>query len=295
MEHQGVRGRVMRNAPMSRYTSMKVGGPAPYLFYPENEKEIVTVMKWLQKRGTPFRFLGNGTNVIVADKGVDAGIVRITRIRHLRFRKEGGGVLVEAAGGMPLRALISECQRRCLSGIEKLYGIPGTVGGAVRMNAGSFGVSISDRLTSVRVIDRDGARMVRKEDIEFGYRRSSFGDGQCIVGATFELEDGDPDRIKAEMEGLWRLRMQKHPVEFPSAGSVFKNGDGIACWRLIEQAGLRGLEVGGARVSEKHANFIVNGGGARAADVKGLIETVKTRVRETTGFVLEEEVELWGF
>ena len=128
MEQQGIRGKMIRNAPMKRYTSMRVGGSAPYLFYPEGEREITTIMEWLRRRGTPFRFLGNGTNVIVADRGVNAGVIRTTRIRHLRFQKTNGGALVEAAGGLALRALIGECQRRGLSGLEKLYGIPGTVG-----------------------------------------------------------------------------------------------------------------------------------------------------------------------
>ncbi len=295
MEQQGIRVKMIRNAPMKRYTSMRVGGSVPYLFYPEGEGEITTIMEWLRRRGTPFRLLGNGTNVIVADGGVNAGVIRTTRIRHLRFRKTNGGALVEAAGGLPLRALIGESQRRGLSGLEKLYGIPGTVGGAVRMNAGSFGVSVSDCLRSVRVVDHAGVRTMARGDIGFGYRTSSFGNGQCVVEATFELLDGDPQRIKAEMESLWRLRVQKHPMEMPSAGSVFKNTNGVACWRLIDRAGLRGLKIGGARVSEKHANFIVNTGGAKASDVRDLIETVKRRVREATGVGLEEEVELWGF
>jgi len=295
MEQQGIRGQVVKDASMKRYTSMKVGGPVPYLFYPEDEKDVTTVMGWLRRRGLALRFLGNGTNVIVADKGADVGLIRITRIRHLRFHRTVGGTLVEAAAGLSLKALIRECCRRGLAGLEKLYGIPGTVGGAIKMNAGSFGVSVSDCLKSVRIVDEHGIRVVQKEEIEFGYRRSSFGTGQCIFEATFELADGDPERIKANMDSVWRQRWEKHPMELPSAGSVFKNSDGLACWRFIEQAGLRGLRIGGASLSEKHANFIVNAGNASAADIERLIDTVKKGVREATGVALEEEVELWGF
>jgi UDP-N-acetylmuramate dehydrogenase len=295
MEFQGIRGRIVEKAPMKRYTSMKVGGLVPYLFYPEDEADVTATMGWLRRQGLPIRFLGNGTNVIVADKGMDVGLIRITRIRHLRFRRTTGGALVEAAGGLPLKALIKECCRRGLGGLEKLYGIPGTVGGAIKMNAGSFGVSVSGCLQSVRIADGDAIRVVPKEKMEFGYRQSSLRDDQCILEATFAMTDGDPEGFKADMDYLWRERWRKHPMDLPSAGSTFKNRDGVACWRFIDEAGLRGLSIGGASVSEKHPNFIVNTGKARAADVKGLIDAVKKGVREATGVALEEEVELWGF
>jgi len=286
---------VVRNASMKRYTSMKVGGPVPYLVYPEDEKDLITTIEWLRHQGLGVRFLGNGTNVIVADKGVEVGLIRMTRVRHLHFHNIPGGARVEAAGGLSLKILIRECCGRGLAGLETLYGIPGTIGGAVKMNAGSFGASISGCLRSVRVADSDGVRTIERANMDFGYRSSSFQNAQCILEAAFELRTDDTQRIKADMEYVWQKRQQKHPMELPSAGSVFKNRPGTACWKLIDEAGLRGLRIGGACVSEKHANFIVNTGHASAADVRGLINEVKKGVRETTGVTLDEEVELWGF
>jgi UDP-N-acetylmuramate dehydrogenase len=285
---------MIRDASMKRYTSMKVGGPVAFLCYPEDEADVTSAMEWLSGRGLTMRFLGNGTNVVVADRGLNAGLIRITRIRHLRVRKTTGGGVVDAAGGLPLKALIRECCRRGLSGLENLYGIPGTVAGAVKMNAGSFGVSVSDCLGSVRLVDSDGIRTVDREEMHFGYRTSSFGRRECILSASFRLVDGDPESLEAAMDHYWRARVEKHPMDFPSAGSIFKNTDGPA-WRAIDAAGLRGFRIGGACVSEKHSNFVINTGGARAHDVKRLIDTVKTRVLEATGVALEEEVELWGF
>jgi UDP-N-acetylmuramate dehydrogenase len=296
MGQQGIRGRVVRNALMKRYTSMKVGGAVPYLFYPEDEEDVITGMRWLRDRGVSYRFLGNGTNVIVSDAGMDVGLMRVTRMRHLRFTRTEGGALVKASAGLPLKTLIKECAARGLSGMEMLFGIPGTVGGAIKMNAGSFAVSVSDSLQSVRLADRNGAiRSLGKREMEFGYRSSSVGRGQCVLEAAFRLTDADPGRIKADMEFVWRQRREKHPMEMASAGSIFKNRNGAPSWKYIDKAGLRGFRIGNACVSEKHANFIVNMGNATASDVKRLIDTVKQGVRDATGVVLEEEVELWGF
>lgn len=294
MERQGIRGQIVLNASMKRYTSMKVGGPVRYLCYPENEEDITTAIKWLQSQRLPVRFLGNGTNVIAADGGLEIGIIRTTKIRHLRFRNTPDGVMADAAGGVSLKVFISECCRRGLSGLEKLYGIPGTIAGAIKMNAGSFGVSISGCLRSVRIADPDGIRTIHTQDMQFGYRRSSILDSQCILAASFELLNGNPEAIRAQMDSCWRQRLEKHPMELPSAGSVFKNSSGPA-WRIIDEAGLRGLRIGGACISEKHPNFIVNTGGASAHDVKSLIDVIKRKVREAKGITLEEEVELWGF
>jgi UDP-N-acetylmuramate dehydrogenase len=296
MEPRIIKGQVVSGASMKRYTSMKVGGCVPYLFYPEDEDDVAAAMRWLRDNGMPFRILGNGTNVVVADEGMAIGVIRVTRINHLRFTEYSGDCLVEASAGLPLGRLIAECCRRGLSGLEKLYGIPGTVGGAIKMNAGSFSVSVSDCLKAVRLANRNGdIYPLEKKDMEFGYRTSSVGAGQCILTATFEMMREDPERIKAEMDHVWHERLAKHPMDLPSAGSIFKNRNGNAAWREIDRAGLRGLRIGGACVSEKHSNFIVNAGNATASDVRQLIEAVKKGVRETTGAALEEEVEMWGF
>lgn len=296
MEQGAIKGQIVRDVSMKRYTSMKVGGHVPYLLYPESNEEVAKAIKWLRDRDMTFRILGNGTNVIVADEGMAIGVIRITRMRHLRFIEAGKGTLVEASGGLPLGTLISECCKRGLSGLEKLYGIPGTVGGAIKMNAGSFASSVSDCLRSVKLANRNGDIYdFEKKDMEFGYRTSSVNAGQCVLSAVFEMKGEDPAHIKAEMDRVWRERLEKHPIDMPSAGSVFKNRNGSAAWRYIDQAGLRGLRIGGACVSEKHSNFIVNMGNATASDVKALIDAVKKGVREATGVALEEEVEMWGF
>jgi len=296
MEPRGIRGRVVTGAPMKRYTSMRVGGPAPYLFYPEDAAGVAEAIGWLARKKLPFRFLGKGTNVIVADRGIDMGIIRTTGMGHLRFRTTVGGALCDAGAGLPLKRLIAAAAARGLSGLEKLYGIPGTVGGAIKMNAGSFGAAVSDCLVSVVCVDEKGkVRTMQAGEITFGYRRSSIRETECIVGATFRLASGDRAAIEAEMDDLWRQRLEKHPMDLPSAGSVFKNKSGAPAWTYIDRAGLRGFTAGRACVSAKHPNFIVNLGGATASDVLRLIETVKKGVRETTGIELEEEVELWGF
>jgi UDP-N-acetylmuramate dehydrogenase len=281
---------------MKRYTSMKVGGPAPYLFYPEDAAGVAEAIGWLGRKKLPFRFLGKGTNVIVADRGIDMGIIRTTGMGHLRFRTTVGGALCDAGGGLPLKKLIAAAAARGLSGLEKLYGIPGTVGGAIKMNAGSFGAAVSDCLVSVVCVDEKGkVRAMQADEMTFGYRRSSIGKTECIVEATFRLAPGDRAAIEAEMDDLWRQRLEKHPMDLPSAGSVFRNESGTPAWTYIDRAGLRGFTTGRACVSAKHPNFIVNLGGASASDVLRLIETVKKGVREATGIELEEEVELWGF
>jgi UDP-N-acetylmuramate dehydrogenase len=294
--HPVIRGNIIVQASMKRYTSMKVGGAAPYLIYPRDEQDVLAAMEWLSEWKLPVRFFGNGTNVIVSDEGIGYGLIRITRMRHLSFIPAGDGVIVEVSGGFSLKTLIRECVRRGYGGLEKLYGIPGTVGGAVKMNAGSFGVCVSDHLLSVRLVSSGGAiRKVAKKDLGFGYRHSSLKPDEGVLEAAFELKADDPVRIKADMDYVWKERLDKHPMDLPSAGSVFKNALVAPCWKYIDMAGCRGLRVGGAAVCEKHANFIVNTGNANASDVKGLIAAVKDCVREATGILLEEEVEFWGF
>jgi UDP-N-acetylmuramate dehydrogenase len=296
MEPCGIRGRVVTNAPMKRYTSMRVGGPAPYLFYPEDAAGVAEAVGWLAKKKLPFRFLGKGTNVIVADRGIDMGVIRTTGMRRLRFRTMEGGAFCDAGGGLLLKRLIGAAAARGLSGLERLFGIPGTVGGAIKMNAGSFGAAVSDCLVSVVCVNEKGrTAAVQAGEITFGYRSSSIRDTECVVEATFRLASGDRAAIEADMDDVWRQRIEKHPMDLPSAGSIFKNKSGRPAWTYIDRAGLRGFTSGRACVSAKHPNFIVNLGGASASDVLAVIETVKKGVREATGVDLEEEVELWGF
>jgi len=295
MEWKRVKGQILEDAPMRRYTSMKVGGPARYLAYPVDAPDLVRVVEIAKAKRMSHRFLGNGTNVIVGDRGVDHAVIRITKMRHMQFEKRTNGVRAEVSGGISLQRFIRECAGRGLSGIEKLYGIPGTVAGAIKMNAGSFGVAVSDHLLSVTYLDRTGRLETRaRSELPFGYRTSSFAPSDCILGAAFELAFGEKVEIRKVMEQVWGERWEKHPMELPSAGSIFKNTGGKPAWRYIDEVGLRGYRMGNACISEKHPNFIVNLGDARATDIVGLIRKVKQEVYDRLGVTMEEEVELWG-
>ena len=296
MVWKGVKGIIMKDVSMKRYTSMKVGGPARFLVYPSSEKDLVTILKRLNDEGIKSRFIGNGTNVIVNDRGLDEALIRTTKMKHIRYRRAGEGVVAEVSGGVSLTGFIRENAKRGLSGLEKLFWIPGTVGGAIKMNAGSFGSAISDPLNEVRLVDRAGLEesTVEKGD-EFGYRRSPVKPSQCVVSVRFLLKEREKAEIQKDMDYVYGERKKRHPMEHPSSGSIFKSVSGEPAWKFIERAGLKGMKEGGAQVSEKHANFIINLGDATAADIKALIDKIKKEVYEKLGVSLEEEVELWGF
>ncbi|MDR2019107.1 MAG: UDP-N-acetylmuramate dehydrogenase [Syntrophobacterales bacterium] len=296
MDWKGVKGTIMTDIPMKRYTSMKVGGSARFLVYPSDEEDLITILNRLNSEGIKSRFMGNGTNIIVHDKGLDEALIRTTEMKHMRYLKAGDGVMAEVSGGLSLTQFIQENTKRGLSGLEKLFGIPGTVGGAVKMNAGSFGSVVSDTLKEVRLVDRTDVKESTADTGDgFGYRNSPIKSSQCVLGARFFLTAKDRAEIIKDMDYVYEERRRKHPMEYPSSGSVFKSVEGEPAWKFIEQAGLKGVRAGDAQVSEKHANFIINLGNATAADIKTLIDKVKIEVYEKQGVSLEEEVELWGF
>lgn len=296
MEWKGIKGTVLKEVPMKRYTSMKVGGQAAYLAYPADEADLVAALQFVKDEGMRYRFLGNGTNVIVSDRGLDAALIRITRMKHIRYTKIKDGAVVDVSGGVSLRAFIKDMAEKGLSGLEKLYWIPGTVGGGIKMNAGSFGQSISDTLEEINVIDKKGSlTRIRKDQFRFGYRVSPVNPTDCVVSALFVLKNRNKKEILQDMDHVYNERKKRHPMEYPSAGSIFKSVNNEPAWKFIEQAGLKGHSIGGACVSEKHANFIINLGWAKAQDIQDLIEKVKKEVYEKLGVALAEEVELWGF
>ncbi|MCX7856783.1 MAG: UDP-N-acetylmuramate dehydrogenase [Deltaproteobacteria bacterium] len=281
---------------MSRYTSMKVGGPVRYLIYPRDENDLIEVIKILKVEGIPWRMLGNGTNVIVSDKGLDEAVIKITRLKGFLISEVQKGVTVRAAAGWSLKNLIFKIVNLGLSGLEKLYSIPGTLGGAVKMNAGSFGVSISDVVLSVTYLNCDAEKeKLSRESINFSYRSSPFLSDMCILDVEMALIPRTKTEIMSQIEFVLNERKKRHPIDLPSAGSIFKAVNGVPAWRYIERSGLKGLRIGDACVSEKHANFIVNLGNATAQDIKLLIDKIKKEVYEKEGVILEEEVELWGF
>lgn len=266
------------------------------LLYPADRQDLAAMVRRLRDSGIRYRFLGNGTNIIVSDDGIRDALVRITKMSRFHFTKTKDGAFAEVGGGFSLKRFIRECARRGLGGLEKLYWIPGSVGGGIRMNAGSFGQSISDTLTGIDILNEHGEIIEKKvAPGDFGYRASIVRPNECVIAGRFSLKNADRDRLEKDMDYVYQERRKRHPMEYPSAGSVFKAVGGQSAWWFVEKAGLRGLKIGDACVSDKHTNFIVNMGHAKARDIAALIKKIKEEVLAKLGVTLEEEVELWGF
>lgn len=287
-----IRGaRTARDVPLSGMTTWRVGGPAEFLVRVEAEEALSSVLRVARDERLPLMVLGNGSNVLVSDEGL-AGIV---------VRLDGGLAAIEveatkarAGGGALLSSLATEAYRGSLTGLEFSFGIPGTVGGAVMMNAGAFGSSISRVLESVETMDRNGLTG-RVSSFEEGYRSPLVPASDLVVYATFRLEIGEPQAIRERMDSVRARRRATQPWGMSTAGSVFKNPPGDHAGRLIEECGLKGRGVGGARFSDIHANFIINNGTASAGDIKELIGMAREEVRKLFGVELELEVGLVGF
>ncbi len=287
---------VRANEPMSRHTSFRIGGPARLMALPKSAIQAkAAVLAAREANILPF-FLGNGSNLLVPDEGVERFLIqpagRYAADPLNRVWEENGQLC--AGGGVSLAVLANAAQGRALTGLEFASGIPGSVGGGVVMNAGAYGGEMAQVLVSVTALDLDGSiQTIPAESCGLGYRRSVFSDGQRLVlEARFQLESGDPAAIRARMDELAARRKEKQPLEYPSAGSMFKRPEGYFAAALIDQCGLKGLAVGGAQVSEKHAGFVVNRGGATCADVLELVRQVQARVQEQTGVALEMEVKV---
>ena len=278
------------NEPMSLHTSFRVGGPADVFAEPDNVCELMKVLEILKDSGVPHVTLGNGTNVIVRDEGYRGVIVRPGK----GFATAAvDGLEIRAGAALSMAALSRRAADASIGGFEALSGIPGTVGGAVRMNAGAYGVSVSDVLKSVTYVDGEGLKTIGAADAKLSYRHSVFCEigGAVIVEAVFEGKCTRPrEEIIAAAEGFNERRRNSQPLEYFSAGSTFKRPkDGYAS-KIIDECGLKGLKIGGAEVSEKHAGFVINKGGATAADVLALIKRIQEIVLEKKGVLLEPEV-----
>lgn len=279
--------------PMARHTTFRVGGPARLMAFPKDKKEIKAAVRAADQMGIVPFFLGNGSNLLVADKGVEAFVIKTGGLdqtrevnRHLR-----------AECGIPLSRLAVAALGRGLTGLEFAHGIPGSLGGAVVMNAGAYGGEMVQVLTAVTYLDKHGQEhTVPASECSLTYRHSMFTDHPewLVLEAEMELEQGDAEEIRAKMEDLAQRRKSKQPLEYPSAGSTFKRPEGYFAAALIEQCGLKGLTVGGAQVSEKHAGFVINRGGATCADILKLTEQIKETVLRETGVTLELEVRTLG-
>ena len=275
--------------PMSKHTTFRIGGPAALMGLPKSAGEARMAVKAARELAVEPFFLGNGSNLLVADEGYPGFIMKLTGDFD-EIREVGQGL--EAGSAAPLSRLSGRALELGLTGLEFAGGIPGSVGGAVMMNAGAYGGETAQVLESVAFLDEEGeVRTLPATECGVGYRHSVFSNRKCLIlKARFQLKQGDGDAIKARMDELTAQRKAKQPLEYPSAGSMFKRPPGHFAAALIDQCGLKGLAVGGAQVSEKHAGFVVNRGGATCADVLELVRQVKARVLSQTGVELEMEV-----
>ena len=283
---------VNEDALMSKYTSFHIGGPVDLLVEPENPRALQEVLLILAREQLPVMVLGKGSNLLVSDGGIRGVVLRLTGLKELEIED----TKIRAGSGVSLAKLAKSALKRELTGLEFASGIPGTLGGAVVMNAGAYGQEIKDVLTQITAFTLQGEkRVINVEDAGFGYRQSIFQQNDWIIAeAEMELERGDLIKIDALMKDLNNRRQKKQPLEFFSAGSTFKRPIGYYAGALIEQAGLKGYSIGDAQVSEKHAGFIINRGQATAKDVLALIKYVQKRVKEKSGVDLEPEVDLVG-
>lgn len=280
-----------RDEPMSRHTSFRIGGPAALMALPGNMEQVQASVKTARELDVEPFFLGNGSNLLAADEGYPGFVVKLAGDFD-KIRETGRGL--EAGAAVLLSRLSRAALERGLTGLEFAGGIPGSVGGAITMNAGAYGGEMAQVLEEVAFLDEEGElRTLPAEECGLNYRRSVFSDRKCLIlKARFRLEQGDPAAIKARMDELAAKRREKQPLEYPSAGSMFKRPEGHFAAALIDQCGLKGLTVGGAQVSEKHAGFVVNRGGAVCADVLELVRQVKEVVLRETGVELEMEVKV---
>jgi UDP-N-acetylmuramate dehydrogenase len=289
-------GKILFDEPAARYTSVGVGGKIDALLFPEDEGELMGIVEFLRRLRIAFLPVGNWTNLIVRDGGYRGALVSLARLRSFSLRDEGKeGVLLLAGAGCPLAELVNLSAREALAGMEFCAGIPGSVGGAVRMNAGAYGGEIKDIVESVSLLDASGViRAAARKELCFAYRNLDLPAETIIISAAFRLQRGNGETISGRVREVIRMRSEKHPLEFRNAGSVFKNPRDCPAGRLIEEAGLKGVRIGDAQISEKHGNFIVNRGTAAAADILGLIAMIQQRVFEKSGHALETEVKIIG-
>lgn len=282
---------LLEQEQMSRHTTFRVGGPVSLMAMPQNTQQAIYAVQLAAEEGVRPVFLGNGSNLLVPDAGCDVFVIKTTNGLN---RVSVDGTAIVAESGILLARLAVLAWDNHLTGLEFAHGIPGSLGGAVTMNAGAYDGEMSQVVTEVTCLDTSG-RIEHTNQFDFSYRHSAFSDGnRLILSVKMQLQPGNAESIRARMDELMERRKSKQPLEWPSAGSTFKRPQGYFAAALIDQCGLKGLSVGGAQVSEKHAGFVVNKGGATCSDILSLMEQVKHRVFDATGVVLEPEVKLLG-
>jgi len=281
----------LKDVEMKRYTTMGIGGIAPYLVYPKSIEEIKNLKEYMINEGIKFKVIGGGSNIIISDGELKCIFLSL---KNLNVIERSGNNNLRAGAGVKINHLCNYALKESLSGLEFLIGIPGTVGGALKQNAGAWGKEIKDVIIQVTIIDSNNkVKKLKRDVLDFHYRGANLNEDDLIVEVEMGLINEDSIRIKEQMEYYKQERMAKQPLKEKSAGCIFKNPKGGYAGKLIEEAGLKGFRCGGAVVSEKHANFIVNRYNANYKDVIELIEKVRSRVEESSGTSLELEVEVW--
>lgn len=287
------RDHVLTDEPMKQHTTFKIGGPADYFLVPETGEEVGEIIKICRKTDTPYFILGNGSNLLVGDGGYRGAVIQVYRNMSAVTVE---GTTITAQAGALLSAVAAAAKNASLTGFEFAGGIPGTVGGAAVMNAGAYGGEMKDVLVEVTVMDAEGKIFaISAEKLELGYRTSVIKKaGYIVLEAKIRLKEGDQETIRERMKELTIQRTTKQPLEYPSAGSTFKRPEGYFAGKLVMDSGLRGYQVGGARISEKHCGFVINAGDATAKDVRTLMDNVRDIVYEKYGVTLEPEVKFLG-
>ena len=287
-----VRGDLKAGEPLAKLVWFKSGGAADWLFEPADLDDLVTFLGKLEP-ATPVMALGLGSNLIIRDGGVPGVVVRLGKpFSSVEVKRDQ---VVECGGGAPGILVASSARDAGIAGLEFLRGIPGTVGGFVRMNGGAYGREVADILVDCDVVLPGGNLVTLPvEDLDYSYRHSRLPDGAIVVAARFKGQPGDPEKIGAEMDRIADERENSQPLRTKTGGSTFKNPEGTSAWKLVDEAGCRGLTMGGAQVSEKHTNFLINTGEASSTDIEGLGEEVRRRVAEKTGVMLEWEIKRVG-
>lgn len=286
-----LRGEVLTSEPMSRHTTWRIGGPADLFVQPQDRDDLLVALRMLRQAKLPWQVIGKGSNLLVGDGGIRGAVIYTGSLDRLDFST---APLVTAEGGLRLMTLVREASRLGLGGLEQLAGIPGTLGGAVAMNAGAGEQDLGRLVRTVVLSGVDGEEQWTAEQLRFAYRSTNLPPGRVVVAVQLKLVNAETELLREEIKQRLLQRRRSQGVGRPNAGSVFKNPPGEKAWKLIDRAGMRGAVVGGARVSERHSNFIVNGGSARAADVLTLMEQIQDRVFRQSGISLEPEVHIVG-
>ena len=286
-------GRMLFDEPLKGHTTVSIGGPADVLYMPSTPEELSELVTYLKKENLTFLVLGNGSNVLIPDTGIRGVVISLKGTSFDKKIFEGNSVA--AGAGLDLSVLISDSCAHGLSGLEGLIGIPGTVGGAIATNA-SYKSPVSEHLVKVRVLAADGKiKWLDKKDIEFTYRASSLGRDVIILEALFDLSEESADVLKERMQAYFKEKIETQPLEGRTLGCVFRNppGSGKRSWELIDMCGMRGRSLGGVKVSEKHANFLINTGGGTSGDFMALVNEIHDAVKEKFSVDLEPEIEIW--